>query len=487
MCNARQASSNLARCEAKLRMKPDHVPSSCTRRRRVGSKRGSACNNPSRTARTHAIDVRRPVPYSVFVARRADVTHAPPAASRIDFNALAAKIARWGRDLGFGAIGIADTDLAADEAHLLRWLEDGRHGEMTYMARHGVRRSRPAELVPGTVRVITARLDYWPADARDARAVLADPARAYVSRYALGRDYHKVLRARLQSLVDRIRADVGTFNYRVFTDSAPVLEVALGAKSGNGWRGKHTLLLTREGSYHFLGVVLARSDRVQAGCFGAALMLEPARVAECVRAMRAAVGVPVTVKTRLGVDHHDSYEFVRDFLDEVAAAGCSTFVVHARKAWLSGLSPKENREIPPLDYGRVYRLKRDFPALTVVINGGFATLPDSVAQLEHVDGVMLGRAAVQDSWLLARIDEHLFGVPAPAESAVLEAFEHYVARELERGTPLRAMTRHLLGMRSGRAGGRRWRRGLGELEEGSRGLDDLRALMRTVTSAATAA
>jgi tRNA-dihydrouridine synthase A len=228
------------------------------------------------------------------------------------------------------------------------------------------------------------------------------------------------------------------------------------------------------------------SDRVQAGCFGAALMLEPARVASCVRAMRAAVDVPVTVKTRLGVDHHDSYEFVRDFLDEVAAAGCSTFIVHARKAWLSGLSPKENREIPPLDYGRVHRLKRDFPALTIVINGGFVTLADSVAQLEHVDGVMLGRAAIQDSWLLAHIDERLFGGTALTESAVLEAFERYVARELERGTPLRAMTRHLLGMRSGRAGGRRWRRGLGELNEGSRGLDDLRALMRTVTSAATA-
>ena len=183
------------------------------------------------------------------------MTHAPAAASRIDFDALAAKIARWGRELGFGAIGIADTDLAADEAHLLRWLDDGRHGGMTYMARHGVRRSRPAELVPGTVRVITARLDYWPADARDSRAVLADPARAYVSRYALGRDYHKVLRARLQALADRIGADVGAFNHRVFTDSAPVLEVALGAKSGNGWRGKHTLLLTREGSYHFLGEI----------------------------------------------------------------------------------------------------------------------------------------------------------------------------------------------------------------------------------------
>ena len=229
------------------------------------------------------------------------------------------------------------------------------------------------------------------------------------------------------------------------------------------------------------------SDRVQAGCFGAALMLEPARVASCVQAMRAAVDVPVTVKTRLGVDHHDSYEFVRDFLEEVAAAGCSTFIVHARKAWLSGLSPKENREIPPLDYGRVHRLKRDFPALTIVINGGFVTLADSVAQLEHVDGVMLGRAAIQDSWLLARIDEHLFGGPAPSESAVLDAFERYVARELERGTPLRAMTRHLLGMRSGRAGGRRWRRGLSELNDGRRGLDDLRALMRSVTSAASAA
>ncbi|RPI63030.1 MAG: tRNA dihydrouridine(20/20a) synthase DusA, partial [Lysobacterales bacterium] len=135
------------------------------------------------------------------------------------------------------------------------------------------------------------------------------------------------------------------------------------------------------------------SDRVQAGCFGAALMLEPKRVADCVRAMRAAVAVPVTVKTRLGVDHHDSYEFVRDFVGEVAAAGCATFIVHARKAWLSGLSPRENREIPPLDYARVHRLKRELPELTVVINGGFVTLEDSVAQLAQLDGVMIGRAA----------------------------------------------------------------------------------------------
>lgn len=226
------------------------------------------------------------------------------------------------------------------------------------------------------------------------------------------------------------------------------------------------------------------SDRVQAACFGAALMLEPARVADCVRAMRATVSVPVTVKTRLGVDHHDSYEFVREFVGTVAAAGCETFIVHARKAWLSGLSPKENREIPPLDYPRVHRLKREFPSLTVVINGGFITLAESVAQLEHVDGVMLGRAAYQDSWLLARIDAHVFGGDPAAEPVVLAAFERYVAAELERGTPLRSMTRHLLGMRCGRAGGRRWRRYLSELGDGARGLEKLRALVRTIESGA---
>jgi tRNA-dihydrouridine synthase A len=226
------------------------------------------------------------------------------------------------------------------------------------------------------------------------------------------------------------------------------------------------------------------SDRVQAGCFGAALMLEPKRVAECVRAMRAAVAAPVTVKTRLGVDDHDSYEFARDFISEVAAAGCETFIVHARKAWLSGLSPRENREIPPLDYGRVYRLKREFPALRIVINGGLVTLEDSVAQLPHVDGVMIGRAAYQDSWLIARLDAALFGGTPVTEAEVLAAFERYVAREIESGTPLRAMTRHLLGMRNGREGGRRWRRQLGELTDGSRGLDDLRSLVRRFTTGA---
>jgi epoxyqueuosine reductase len=175
---------------------------------------------------------------------------------RIDLDRLARDIRSWGRALGFGEVGISDTDLAADEARLLSWLGEGRHGEMHYMARHGARRARPAELVPGTLRVISARLDYLPASARSAEAVLVEPERAYIARYALGRDYHKVLRGKLQRLVERIRTVVDSFNYRVFTDSAPVLEVALAAKSGLGWRGKHTLLLTRDaGSFFFLGEI----------------------------------------------------------------------------------------------------------------------------------------------------------------------------------------------------------------------------------------
>jgi epoxyqueuosine reductase len=173
-----------------------------------------------------------------------------------DWVQLAADIAAWGRELGFQEIGIADTELSEAEEHLQRWLAAGRHGDMAYMARHGTARARPAELVPGTIRVITARMNYWPSDAAGAEEVLADPDRAYVARYALGRDYHKVLRGRLARLIDRIAVHVGPFGYRVFTDSAPVLEVALAAKAGIGWRGKHTLLLTRSmGSYFFLGEI----------------------------------------------------------------------------------------------------------------------------------------------------------------------------------------------------------------------------------------
>jgi epoxyqueuosine reductase len=169
---------------------------------------------------------------------------------------LSLDIKAWGRELGFQYIGISDTDLSAAEAEFHEWLQQGFHGAMDYMAKHGSKRTRPHELVPGTVRVISVRMDYKPLDAADAWEVLADGRKAYISRYALGRDYHKVLRTRLQQLCERIAAQIGPFGYRVFTDSAPVLEVQLAEKAGLGWRGKHTLLLSREaGSWFFLGEI----------------------------------------------------------------------------------------------------------------------------------------------------------------------------------------------------------------------------------------
>jgi epoxyqueuosine reductase len=171
------------------------------------------------------------------------------------------RVKRWGREIGFDAIAIAGTDLAAEEARLMEWLDRGWHGEMDYMARHGVRRARPAELVPGTVSVITARLNYMQPEARDSWEALADPESAFVSRYALGRDYHKVMRAKLQRLAERMAAELGPFAYRVFTDSAPVMEVSLAQRSGLGWRGKHTLLLSRDaGSLFFLGELFVSLD-----------------------------------------------------------------------------------------------------------------------------------------------------------------------------------------------------------------------------------
>jgi epoxyqueuosine reductase len=169
---------------------------------------------------------------------------------------LVRQVRDWGRELGFDAVGVARAALPEDEAWLKRWLALGRHGSMAWMARHGTRRSRPAELVPGTVTVISVRMDYLPPDAAPPEEVLADRSRAYVSRYALGRDYHKVLRKRLQQLADRIAAEAGPFGYRVFTDSAPVLEKALARDAGLGWIGKHTNLLAREaGSWFFLGEI----------------------------------------------------------------------------------------------------------------------------------------------------------------------------------------------------------------------------------------
>ena len=206
------------------------------------------------------------------------------------------------------------------------------------------------------------------------------------------------------------------------------------------------------------------SERVQRGAFGACLMAEPELVADCVRAMRAAVSIPVTVKHRIGLDRSESYEFVARFVDQVASAGCQVFIVHARNAWLKGLSPKENREIPPLRYDTVYRLKRDFPHLTIVINGGLRSHDEALRQLDHVDGVMLGRAPCDDPWLLARVDSLYYGAPDPIDdrSAAIESVRPYLAEQVQAGVSARAVLRHLLGLFNGLPGARAWRRTLSD-------------------------
>lgn len=202
------------------------------------------------------------------------------------------------------------------------------------------------------------------------------------------------------------------------------------------------------------------SERVQRGAFGACLMNEAPLVAEGVKAMRDAVQIPVTVKHRIGIDKNESYDFVRDFIGTVAEAGCEVFIVHARNAWLKGLSPKENREVPPLRYDVVAQLKRDFPQLTIAINGGFKDSAAVAEQLEVVDGVMVGREAYHNPWWLASWDAQFYGA-APSEltrEAVEEQMVQYMEREaLEHGTHWYSVARHMLGLRHGLAGARRWR------------------------------
>lgn len=203
------------------------------------------------------------------------------------------------------------------------------------------------------------------------------------------------------------------------------------------------------------------SERVQRGAFGACLMKEPQLVADCVKAMVDATPLPVTVKHRIGIDKVESYDFVRDFVGIVSDAGCHTFIAHARNAWLQGLSPKDNREIPPLRYDWVYRLKRDFPALTLVINGGITTSEQMQAHLQQVDGVMLGREAYHNPWCMSRWDAEFFA-DASAAALTREAVEQqmvaYMAQQAElRGTPWASIARHMLGLRHGLPGARRWR------------------------------
>ncbi len=209
------------------------------------------------------------------------------------------------------------------------------------------------------------------------------------------------------------------------------------------------------------------SDRVQSGRFGACLMREPALVADCVAAMRAAVSnlgksVPVTVKCRIGVDEQDDFEGLHSFVETLVDAGLDVLIVHARKAWLHGLSPKENREVPPLNYPRVYRLKQEFSRLTVVINGGIVDADAAKSQLQQVDGVMLGRAAYHDPYVLARIELEFFGTPLPAREDILYRFEPYIAAQLRNGEALHHIVRHVLGLYLGEPGARAFRRYLSE-------------------------
>jgi len=206
------------------------------------------------------------------------------------------------------------------------------------------------------------------------------------------------------------------------------------------------------------------SDRVQSGRFGACLMADPALVAECIAAMNHAVSVPVTVKTRIGIDDQDSYEELAHFIQSVQEAGCDTVIIHARKAYLQGLSPKENRTVPPLNYEFAWRIKQEFPGLAIIINGGIENLEQASVQLEKVDGVMLGRAAYHNPWLLAQVDARIFNDPhpVPSRTEIVHSMIPYIERELQRESRLKHITRHMLGLFQGVPGARHWRRHLSE-------------------------
>lgn len=232
------------------------------------------------------------------------------------------------------------------------------------------------------------------------------------------------------------------------------------------------------------------SDRVQSGMFGACLMARPALVANCVRAMREACSIAVTVKHRIGIDDMESYQQLVDFVKPVAEAGCDVFIVHARKAWLQGLSPKENREVPPLNYPWVYQLKRDFPELCIVVNGGIQDLDECQRHLEHLDGVMLGREAYQNPWRLAEVDPLLFGIDKRAHNRddVMHGLLPYVEQQLASGAKLNHITRHILGLYQGVHGARKFRRHLSEnAYKADAGIEVLRQAFHLVREANTVA
>ena len=218
------------------------------------------------------------------------------------------------------------------------------------------------------------------------------------------------------------------------------------------------------------------SERVQQGCFGAALMKEVELVTDCMKRMMESVDIPVTIKTRLGVDEFEGEAFLHDFVGQVARSGCTVFIMHARKAWLNGLSPKENREVPPLQYDRVYQLKKAFPQLEIIINGGIQTQDAITEHLKHVDGVMLGRTVCSNPYFLATVDQQFYAENTDIKSRqqIIAAYLPYILKQYTQGVPMRHMTRHLIGLFQGEIGARAWRRKLSEA------CDDDKQLMRAI-------
>lgn len=256
----------------------------------------------------------------------------------------------------------------------------------------------------------------------------------------------------------------GKGDFLAYNEEEPPLALQLGGSNPTDLA--HCAKLAQERGYDEINLnVGCPSDRVQNGRFGACLMAEPQLVADCVAAMKDVVDIPVTVKTRIGIDDMDSYEFLTDFISLVSEkGGCEQFTIHARKAWLSGLSPKENREIPPLDYPRAYQLKKDFPHLVIAVNGGVKTLAEAKEHLQHLDGVMIGREAYQSPYLLAEVDQQIFGLDTPIKkrSQVVEEMYPYIERELANGAYLGHITRHMLGIFQSMPGARQWRRYISE-------------------------
>lgn len=280
------------------------------------------------------------------------------------------------------------------------------------------------------------------------------------------RYFHRLMSRHAQLYTEMVTTGAilyGKGDYLGFSEQEQPLVLQLGGSDPQALAA--CAVLAEQRGYNEINLnVGCPSDRVQNGMFGACLMAEPKRVADSIAAMKAAVSIPVTVKTRIGIDEQDSYEFLCTLINGLVEVEVDALIVHARKAWLKGLSPKENREIPPLDYERVYQLKRDYPQLTIAVNGGIKTLEDARQHLTQVDGVMVGREAYQNPYMLATVDAELFGdqYQVPSRHEVIRQLLPYIEQQLSQGSYLGNVTRHTLGIFQGLPGARAWRRHLSE-------------------------